>query len=99
MIEIVAIKTVGVDHLEYISDLKWVETDNPGSPSNTAPKVTTRAAMYTFVKDNPKVAFAMSKSRKTFAYLEAVNGVRVQYVKTIPDITTADNLLSLPRFQ
>ena len=34
----------------------------------------------------------------TYAFLEAVDNGHVQYVKTTPDSTRADNLLSLPRF-
>lgn len=97
MIEIIEIKMSGADHLEHITHLKWVETDRAGAPANTAPKIATRAEMYEFVKKNPKVTFAMNRARTTFAYLEAVNA-HVQYVKTLPDATTSDNLLSLPRF-
>lgn len=97
MIEIIEIKMSGPDHLEHITHLKWVETDKPGASAATDPKIATRAKMYEFVAKNPKIAFAMNRTRTTYAYLEAVNS-HVQYVKTLPDATTSDNLLSLPRF-
>lgn len=99
MIDVIAIQMdEGRNHLEHISKLKWVETDKPGHAAKTEAKIATRKEMYDFVKDNPKQAFAISQNDNKYAYLEAVNA-HVQYVKTLPDSTKADNLLSLPRFK
>jgi len=99
MIDVIAIQMEeGYNHLEHIVKLKWVEADRPGSPAKTQPKIATRKEMYDFVKDNPEQVFAISQNDNKWAYLEAVNA-HVQYVKTMPDSTKSDNLLSLPRFK
>jgi hypothetical protein len=88
----------GAEHLEHIAKLKYVTTDQAGSRIATSqPKIVTRAGMYEFVRDNPDQAYAISQADNVFAFLEHVNG-HVQYVRTAPDSTTKDNLLSLPRF-
>jgi hypothetical protein len=53
--------------------------------------------MVDFVRSNPGEAFALSVSDNAYALLEAVNA-QPPYVKTQPDSTTRDNLLSLPRY-
>lgn len=89
----------GSNHLEHIAKLRWVETSQAGERAgNQAVYESTRAQMYTFVKDNPEKAYAISLNDDTYAFLEAVDNGHVQYVKTIPDSTKGDNLLSLPRF-
>lgn len=98
MIDVIEIHMEGGEHLQHIAKLKWVEVDAPGGPAKTAPGISTRAEMYKFVKDHPRQAFAISSNDKRYAYLEPVNGQYVQYVKTMPDSTKADNLLSLPTF-
>lgn len=99
MIDVIAIQMeVGYNHLEHITKLKWVEVDKPGGSGKTQPKIATRTEMYDFVRDNPRQAFAISQNDNKWAYLEAVDA-HVQYVKTLPDSTKADNLLSLPRFK
>ena len=87
----------GSNHLEHIAKLRWSKASKAGERATANPKDATRAEMYKFVKENPKQAFAISQNDDTYAYLEAVNA-HVQYVKTIPDSTKNDNLLSLPRF-
>lgn len=87
----------GSNHLEHINELRWRETskiEHGGGPL----KAYTRAQMYDFVKSNPKQAYAISTKDNTYAFLEAVDNGHVQYVKTIPDSTKSDNLLSLPRY-
>jgi len=95
---VIAIKMVGTEHLEHIDKLRWVEVDKPGGPARTAPQDWTRAQMYNFVVNNPRNAFAISRTDNKYAFLEPVNGLHVQYVRTMPDSTRKDNLLSLPRF-
>jgi Protein of unknown function (DUF3892) len=99
MIDVIAIHMEdGESHLQHISKIRWVRVDNPGSPAKTVPQEDSRSDMYEFVKANPKSAFAISRNDKTWAYLEAVDNGHVKFVKTIPDSTRTDNLLSLPRF-
>ena len=88
----------GPEHLQHIAILRWVETASAGSKVALGkPTDETRADMYKFVKEHPKQAYAISQNDNKFAFLEAVNA-SVQYVKTLPDSTKADNLLTLPRF-
>lgn len=56
-----------------------------------------RKEMYDFVVGGGE-AYAFNHARTHYAMLEAVNGPRVQYVKTVPDRVKSDNLLSLPRY-
>jgi hypothetical protein len=84
-------------YLEHIANLRWAETSEAGERSTTYTDESTRAEMYIFVRDNPEKAYAISRNDDRYAFLEAVNGT-VQYVKTIPDSTRSDNLLSLPRY-
>lgn len=89
----------GYNHLEHIGRLRWVETSQAGErASGQTVYESSRAQMYTFVKNNPKQAYAISQNDDTYAFLEAVDNGHVQYVKTIPDSTVGDNLLSLRRF-
>jgi uncharacterized protein (DUF2461 family) len=97
MIDVIEIHMEGPEHVQHIAKLRWVEVDVIGGAAKTQPKESTRAAMYQFVKDNPDTAFAISQNDKTFAYLEPVEA-HVHYVRTAPDSTKSDNLLSLPRF-
>lgn len=87
----------GSSHLEHIAKLRWAPATTAGERATANPQESTRAQMYSFVKDNPEMAYAISRNDDTYAFLEAVNG-HTQYVKTEPDSTTSDNLLSLPRF-
>jgi hypothetical protein len=100
MINIVAIQMSvdGSSHLEHIAKLKWAEASQAGQRATANPQIATRAEMYNFVKDNPKQAYAISTNDDEYAFLEPVNA-HVQYVKTVPDSTKSDNLLSLPRFK
>lgn len=89
----------GSNHLEHIAKLRWVETSSAGERAGGQTVYeSTRAQMYDFVDNNPKKAYAISRNDDTYAFLEAVDNGHVQYVKTEPDSTQADNLLSLPRF-
>jgi hypothetical protein len=97
VIRIIAIHMVGAEHLQHIDLLRWVETLEPGAAPTTQPQDATRAAMVDFVREHPKEAFVISTNDNTYAFLEVVNA-QPPYVKTLPDSTRADNLLSLPRF-
>jgi len=98
MIDVIAIQMEeGYNHLQHINKLRWVKVNKPGDPATTQPKDNTRAEMYDFVKKNPNVAFAISRNDRKWAYLDAVDEP-AHYVKTKPDSTKSDNLLSLPRF-
>lgn len=99
MINIIEIhmEVEGSSHLEHIAKLRWAQASKAGERASTNPKEWTRAEMYAYVKDNPEQAYAISRNDDTYAFLEAVNA-HVQYVKTIPDSTRTDNLLSLPRY-
>lgn len=86
-------------HLEHIAKLRWVETSRAGERAGSQTVYeSTRAQMYDFVDNNPEKAYAISRNDDTYAFLEAVDNGRVQYVRTEPDSTRSDNLLSLPRF-
>lgn len=87
----------GSNHLEHIAKFRWAQVSQAGERSEANPQEASRAEMYTFVKSNPNQAYAISKNDDKYAFLEAVNA-HVQYVKTLPDSTKNDNLLSLPRF-
>jgi copper oxidase (laccase) domain-containing protein len=99
MIDIVAIETQpsGSKHLEHITKLYWIETTRAGVHGVGSEKWSTRAQMYEFVKNNPNIAYAISRNDNRWAYLEPVHGAGVNYVRTRPDSTRTDNLLSLPR--
>lgn len=100
MIDVVAIhmEVSGSSYLEHIAKLRWIETSKAGEHGTGPTQEATRAEMYAFVNRNPKQAYAISLNDNTYAFLEAVDNGHVQYVKTTPDSTRADNLLSLPRF-
>ena len=92
-------ETSGSSYLEHIAKLRWVETSQAGERAgNQTVYESTRAQMYDFVKNYAKQAYAISRNDDMYAYLEAVDNGHVQYVKTTPDSTKGDNLLSLPRF-
>ena len=91
-------EVAGSSYLDHISKLRWSETSRAGERTATNSQVSTRAEMYEFVKDNKEKAYAISKNDDTYAFLEAVDNGHVKYVKTKPDSTKSDNLLSLDRF-
>ncbi|MGZ6005468.1 MAG: DUF3892 domain-containing protein [Candidatus Saccharimonadales bacterium] len=99
MIDIVAIETEpsGSKHLEHITKLYWIKTSHTGVRGVGPEHWSTRAQMYEFVKNNPNSAYAISRNDDRWAYLEPVQGEHVNYVRTKPDSTRTDNLLSLPR--
>ena len=98
MINVIAVHMEGSEHLEHIAKLRWAETSRAGERGGSNPQDWTRAQMYAFVRDNPEQAYAISRNDDTYAFLVAVDGEHVQYVRTLPDSTTSDNLLSLPTF-
>lgn len=100
MRSVIAIHTEpsGSGHLEHIAKLRYSITDRAGQHGGSGVYEVTRQQMYDFVKNNPRQAYAISRNSNTYAYLEAVDNGHVQYVKTMPDSTRADNLMSLPRF-
>jgi hypothetical protein len=97
MLHVVSRHMEGGEHLQHIAKLRWYESAGPKEPDTGDLMESTRAQMYTYVKNNG-VAFAVSRTDNTYAYLEAVEGQHVNYVKTRPDSTKSDNLLSLPEF-
>jgi hypothetical protein len=97
VIQIIAIHMTGLEHLQHIETLRWVQVARPGAAATTQPQDATRAEMVQFVRNNPGEAFALSAADNTYALLEAVTA-QPPYVRTRPDSTTRDNLLSLPRF-
>jgi hypothetical protein len=97
MRHIIAIHLEGTEHLEHIVSLRWYEAVDPNSPDIGTLQQSTRQQMYDFVHGGGE-AFALNSAKTHYAMLEAVNGAHVQYVKTIPDGTKSDNLLSLPRY-
>jgi Protein of unknown function (DUF3892) len=99
MINVIAIhmEVDGSNHLEHIGKLRWIKADEAGQHTTGNSQEAMRAEMYKFVKENPKQAYAISQNDNTYAFLEAVNA-HVQYVKTTPDSTRSDNLLSLSRY-
>lgn len=97
MIQIIAVHLDGLEHLQHIAQLRWVQVTQPGAQASTSPQDATRADMVGFVRSNPEQAFALSADGTKYAYLEVVEA-SLPYVRTSPDKTTTDNLLSLPRF-
>lgn len=85
-------------YLEHIALLRWAETSKAGERGGSNPQDWERADMYEFVKNHPEQAYTISINDDEYAFLEAVDNGHVQYVKTMPDSTRSDNLLSLPRF-
>jgi len=100
MRNITAIHTEPSDsgHLEHITKLRWSETSTVGARGGQGNYESTREQMYDFVNTNSKQAYAISRNDDKYAFLEAVEGAHVHYVRTLPDSTKSDNLLSLPRF-
>lgn len=93
-----AVHMEGGEHLQHIAKLRWVESAGPSFPDEDGLIDSTREQMYNFLKHNGGQAFAISTNDNTYAYLEPVEGQYVYYVKTLPDSTKSDNLLSLPTF-
>ncbi len=91
-VRIVSIKKDGGNHENPhvgITSLTWI-SDNDGSTGTS-----TRLEMYKFV-DNGGLAYVMDRFLNK-AYLEArISSLGNKYVRTIPDDTQTDNLLSLP---
>lgn len=88
----------GSTNLEHIVTLRYSLTDRPGQRGGSGVYETTRQEMYDFVEAHEKQAYAISRNDDTYAFLMGVDNGHVQYVKTTPDSTKSDNLLSLPRF-
>lgn len=86
------------NNLEHIAKLRYSVTDRAGQRGGNGVYEVTRQQMYDFVKSYPRQSYAISSNDDEYAFLEAVNNGHVQYVKTVPDSTRSDNLLSLPRF-
>lgn len=100
MRNVIAIHTEpsGSNNLEHIAKLRYSITTQAGQRGGSGIYEPTRQQMYDFVKDNSKQAYAISRNDDKYAFLEAVDNGHVQYVRTMPDSTKADNLMSLPRF-
>lgn len=100
MRDIISIHTEpnGSNNLEHIAKLKYSVTEKAGQRGTGNVYEVTRQQMYDFVKDNSKQAYAISRNDDTYAFLEAVDNGHVKYVRTMPDSTKADNLMSLPRY-
>ena len=97
MIQITAVHMVGSEHLQHIESLRWVQVDQPGGPATTAEAQSLRADMVDFLRSNPEQVFALNAAGTQYAFLEVVEA-QPPYVKTVPDATKTDNLLSLPRY-
>lgn len=97
MRHIISIHLEGPEHVQHIASLRWYETAGPNSPDTGTLQQSTRQEMYNFVHGGGE-AYALNRAKTHYAMLEAVNAPNVQYVKTIPDGTTSDNLLSLDRY-
>lgn len=99
-VDVVGIHTEpsGSTNMQHITKLKWIETTAVGIHGSGGTNIATRLEMYDFVKDNPGQAYAISRNDNQWAYLEAVDNGHTKYVRTMPDSTKSDNLLSLPRF-
>jgi hypothetical protein len=89
MVRITAIKMVGSEHHQHISDLRWVNPDTQATGEST------RAAMVEYVRKTPNGAYVQSGANR--AYLKVVE-TTPPYVQTYADNTWTDNLLALPRF-
>jgi hypothetical protein len=97
MRHVTEVQLVGAESLEHIESLRWYEAKSPSSPDTGALQQSPRQEMYNFVHGKGE-AFALNSAKTHYAMLEDVNGAHVQYVKTKPDTTKSDNLLSLPRY-
>lgn len=97
MRHVVAVHLEGTEHLEHITSLQWYETAGPHSPDTGELMQSKREEMYSFVHAGGE-SYALNGAKTHYAMLEAVNGSRVQYVKTVPDQYKSDNLLALPRY-
>ncbi len=97
MRHIVAVHLEGSEHLEHIAKLRWYEAASPSSSDTGQLMGSTRQQMYNFIKGGGR-GYALNQARTRYAMLQAVDGPRVQYVKTLPDQYKSDNLLSLPRY-
>ena len=102
MRHITEVRLVGGEHLEHIESLHWYETAGPNAPDTGPLMRSPREEMYEHVKnsrmDGLEGAYALNKAKTHHAFLMDVKGAHVNYVKTVPDNTKSDNLLSLPRY-
>lgn len=74
-----------------ISNLGWIN-ESTGKTGNS-----TRLEMYAFVENENGAAYVKDPYDGSKAYLmTAVSASGTKYVKTIPNDTSADNLLKLP---
>jgi hypothetical protein len=90
MVQITAIRMVGTEHHQHISDLRWV------NPDTQATGETSREGMVDFVRKNPNGAYVQNGGANR-AYLKVVE-TTPPYVQTYADNTWTNNLLALPRF-
>jgi len=85
--QIVAIRLSGGTNYQHITELYWMD--------GTTEKSSTRAQIVEFIEGGGLAYTQVNAGR---AYCEVVTPASgPKYVRTKPDGTTADNLLSLPR--
>ena len=85
---IIAVRLAGGDRLEHITHVKWEDRVKRSNGQST------RAEMVVWIDDGNEVRVRVGSNESK------VHVVRTNppYLKTSPNDTTADNLLSLPRF-
>ncbi|MFP2961017.1 DUF3892 domain-containing protein [Myxococcus sp. 1LA] len=88
MIYITAVRLSGGERLEHITHLKWVNRATGGSESST------RATIVAWIDQGIDVRVQVGRSESKVEVVRA----NPPYLRSSPNNTTADNLLSLPRF-
>lgn len=80
----------GGTSVEHITDVKWLNTSNNVTTQSTVAQVVAwlkQGYQFHVVRDGYNITVTYS-----------VSSLGREYIKTRPDSTTKDNLLSLPRF-
>ncbi|GHG90251.1 DUF3892 domain-containing protein [Comamonas sp. JC664] len=85
---IIAVRLSGGDRLEHITDLKWQEPATGWSNTNT------RAEMVAWIDNGNEARVRVGSNESKVEVVRA----NPPYLRSSPNNTTADNLLSLPRF-
>jgi len=80
----------GGTSVEHITDVKWINTQNNAVVESTV------AAIVAWLKQNYE--FHVVRDGYNILVTHATSSLGREYIKTRPDSTLKDNLLSLPRF-
>ena len=80
----------GGTSVEHITDVKWINT------STNAVSESTVAQVVAWLKQGYQ--FHVVRDGYNITVTHATSSLGREYIKTKPDSTTKDNLLSLPRF-